>query len=68
MDLQTVDYMPVLNRIDEETSDVSKAVFHVYGSELLKESLAQESTAVAGTEKQKVTIVTEEKCMFLLAY
>ena len=64
MDLQTLDYMPVLNRIEEETSDVSTAVsvsHHIYGSELLKESLAQESTAVA-TEKQKKVVVTKDKC------
>ena len=61
MDLQTLDYMPVLNRIEEETSDVSTAVsHHIYGSELLKESLAQESTAVA-TEKQKKVVVTKDK-------
>ena len=62
MNLQTLDYMPVLNRIDEETSDTSKAVPHVYGSELLKESLAQESTAVAGAEKQEVNVVTKKRC------
>lgn len=61
MDLQTVDYMPVLNRVEEEqTSDVSAAVSHcIYGSELLKESLAQESTAPA-IERPKV-IVTKDK-------
>ena len=61
MDLQTVDYMPVLNRIEEEqTSDVSTAVSHfVYGSELLKESLAQESTTLA-IERPKVVIAKDK--------
>ncbi len=53
--------MPVLNRIEEEqTSDVSVAVSHcVYGSELLKESLAQESAAPA-IERPKV-MITKDK-------
>lgn len=62
MDLQTRDYMPVLNRIDEETTDGGKEVsLHrdIYGSELLKESLAQDPTALA-TEKPKV-VITRDK-------
>ena len=53
-----MDYMPVLSRIEEESTDGSKPVSRIYGSELLKESLAQNST---GVPEQPKAIVTKEK-------
>ena len=63
MDLQTMDYLPVLSRIEEESFDGrEQTASRIYGSELLKESLAQDSTDVPEMQKP---IETKEKRKFI---
>lgn len=64
MDLQAVDYLPMLNKTTEgkrEFIDGSKSTPIFYGSELLKKSLAQESPDATTVQK---TVTLQEKCTF----
>lgn len=64
MNLQTLDYLPVLSRIDEESTDSGggRQALHIYGSELLKESLAQQDSAsIQTTETKNVRVVQEKR-------
>ena len=64
MDLQTLDYLPVLKKSGEEeeesTDGESKPPPQFYGSVLLKESLAQEPTKAVQPSK---SVTIQEKCM-----
>lgn len=63
MDLQTLDYIPILKKSSEgekEATDGRKVQPHFYGSDLLKESLAQDSTL---TDKPPKSVTIQEKCM-----
>lgn len=65
MDLQTLDYMPIISSarkaVEEEIPGDSKQLPHFYGSELLKESLAQDTTAAAATMQKSVRMEDKRK-------
>ena len=64
MDLQTLDYMPLLDggTGGERESTDGRAIPYLYGSELLRKSLAQESSPT--TEEQK-DVTFQEKSTFI---
>ena len=66
LDLQAVDYLPVLNKATErkrEFIDGSKSMPIFYGSELLKKSLATTQESPTATTVQK-TVTLQEKRTF----